>query len=73
MARTLLRGKWQHFKRPDGLWDALCWKKGRVIGTTAGQGYANLQECLNAVESMSGSRESELVAFKDRKRSPRSK
>jgi len=67
----MIRSTWQHFKRPNGKWDAQAVSRGRVVGTTAGQGHNREITCLNAVESMSGSRESKLVAFADRTRSPR--
>ena len=69
---SLVRAKWQHYQNPKtGKWDAQAHKSGRVIGNTAGQGHNRMMTCLNAVESMSGSRESTLVEFKDRVRSPK--
>lgn len=66
------RATWEHWKHPkSGKWDAQAYKTGNVIGTTAGQGHNREATCLNAIEAMSGSRESTRVEFKDRKRSKR--
>lgn len=62
---------WEHWKNPrTGLWDAHCFYGGYVLFASR-QGYANKAECLNAIERTTGSRNSRLVHFANRKRSPR--
>jgi hypothetical protein len=67
----MIRAKWQHWKNPrTKKWDGQSHKKGRVLFFSR-QGYNRERDCLDAIESSSGSRESTLVEFKDRVRSPK--
>lgn len=65
------RAKWEHWKHPKtGKWDGHSHKAGRVLHASR-QGYNRERDCLDAIESSSGSRESTRIEFKDRVRSPR--
>lgn len=64
------RAKFQHWKNPkSGKWDAQSHKAGRV-GFITRQGYERESSVLDAIEAVSGSRESTRVEFKDRVKSP---
>ena len=65
------RAQWQHWQNPrTKKWDGQSFKSGRVLHFSR-QGYDRQRDCLDAIESSSGSRESTHVEFKDRVRSPK--
>lgn len=67
------RAKWQHWWNPrTKKWDGQSYKSGNVLHFSR-QGYNRERDCLDAIEASSGSRESTLVLFKDRVKSPRRK